>query len=72
MNFNETRILGRTGLAVGRLGVSSSFGAPAQAYEEAFEKGCNYFTWGSFIKGRSSEMGTAIKNIVHIGPGPKN
>ncbi|MBT6501181.1 MAG: hypothetical protein HOK67_14895 [Deltaproteobacteria bacterium] len=62
--FNQSTTLGRTGLKVGRLGVSSSFGAPAAAYEAAFERGCNYFTWGTFIKGRSSEMKTALKNII--------
>jgi aryl-alcohol dehydrogenase-like predicted oxidoreductase len=64
MQFNEKRILGRTGLLVGRLGISSSFGAPAAAFEEAFDKGCNYFTWGTFIKGRSPEMKKAIKSIL--------
>jgi predicted aldo/keto reductase-like oxidoreductase len=39
--------LGRTGLKVGRLGVAASYGAPAEAFEEAFEKGCNYFYLGS-------------------------
>jgi hypothetical protein len=46
MNFNNKTVLGKTGLMTGRLGISSSFGASAQAYEEAFERGCNYFTWG--------------------------
>jgi aryl-alcohol dehydrogenase-like predicted oxidoreductase len=59
--------LGRTGLDVGRLGISSSFGAPAEAYEEAFERGCNYFNWGTFIKGRSGAMGKAIRNLVDRG-----
>ena len=63
MDFETKAILGRTGLMAGRLGISSSFGAPAEAYEEAFERGCNYFTWGTFIKGRSAEMATAVKNI---------
>jgi len=63
MDFSQKRTLGRTGLQVGRLGISSSFGAPAVAFEEAFERGCNYFTWGTFIKGRSSEMQKAIRNI---------
>ncbi|NIM10992.1 MAG: hypothetical protein GTO45_03310 [Candidatus Aminicenantes bacterium] len=67
MNFAEKITLGRTGLKAGRLGLSSSFGAPAQAFEEAFEKGCNYFTWGTFIKGRSSEMKKAILNITQKG-----
>ena len=52
MIFSEKATLGRTGLRVGRLGISSSFDAPAMAFEEAFERGCNYYTWGTFIKGR--------------------
>ena len=67
MNFKEKRKLGRTDLLAGRLGIASSFGAPAKGYEEAFEKGCNYFTWGTFIKGRSNEMKIAIKNIFNKG-----
>lgn len=67
MIFSEKAILGRTGLEVGRLGISSSFGAPAAAFEAAFERGCNYFTWGTFIKGRSSAMLTAIHNITAAG-----
>jgi len=67
MTFSERTILGRTGLGVGRLGISSSFGAPAAAFEAAFERGCNYFTWGTFIKGRASAMRTAIRNIVAAG-----
>ncbi len=67
MNFNEKAILGRTNLSVGRLGVASSYGAPATAFEEAFEQGCNYFVWNSFIKGRSKEMLTAIRNIIRKG-----
>ncbi len=67
MDFNKKRILGKTGREAGRLGISSSFGAPAAAFEEAFEKGCNYFTWGTFIRGRSSEMEKAVRNIVSGG-----
>lgn len=62
-NFNEPVVLGRSGLKVGRLGISSSYGAPAIAFEEAFEKGCNYFVLGSFMKGRSKEMIQAIHQI---------
>ena len=65
--LSQPTILRRTGLKVGRLGMSSSFGAPAAAFEEAFERGCNYFTWGTFIRGRSSAMRTAIRNIVAAG-----
>lgn len=67
MVFSERVTLGRTGLKTRRLGISSSYGAPAQAFEEAFERGCNYFTWGTFIKGRSPEMKEAIRNIVKRG-----
>ena len=67
MTFREKIKLGKTGLLVGKLGISSSFGAPAKAFEEAFENGCNYFTWGTFIKGRSDEMKEAIKSIIKKG-----
>jgi aryl-alcohol dehydrogenase-like predicted oxidoreductase len=67
MKLNEQVVLGRTGLSVGRLGISSSFGAPCAAFELAFEKGCNYFTWGTFIKGRSPEMKKALLNIIAKG-----
>jgi aryl-alcohol dehydrogenase-like predicted oxidoreductase len=46
---------------VGRLGVAESYGAQASAFEEAFEKGCNYFYWGSGRK--KAEMTKAIRNI---------
>jgi aryl-alcohol dehydrogenase-like predicted oxidoreductase len=67
MNFQQKTTLGRTGLEVGRLGIASSYGAPAEAYEEAFEKGCNYFTIGSFIQGRKKGMVEAIRNITSSG-----
>ena len=67
MDFREKITLGRTDLTVGRMGISSSFGAPAESFEEAFEKGCNYFTWGTFIKGRSDQMRKAIRNIIKKG-----
>jgi hypothetical protein len=35
----EPTTLGRTGLKVGRLGVSASYGIPATAVEMAFERG---------------------------------
>ena len=67
MDFRDKVTLGRTGLQVGRLGISSSYGAPAKAFEEAFDRGCTYFSWGTFIKGRSSEMKKAIRNLVARG-----
>ncbi len=67
MNFSEKVILGKTGLKVGRFGISSSYGAPSEAFEEAFDHGCNYFTWGTFVKGDSREMKKAIRKIVQKG-----
>ena len=63
MTFNEKVVLGRTGLKVGRLGIASGYWAPAQAIEEAFERGCNYMTWGTFVKGYSPHMRDALRNI---------
>ncbi len=67
MSFHEPAVLGRTGLKVGRLGVASGYGTPTAAIEEAFERGCNYFTWGTVIKGYSAYMRQALKNIVAKG-----
>jgi len=44
----ERGVLGRTGLAVGRLGMASTFGVPAAGVERAFEHGVNYFYWGTY------------------------
>jgi aryl-alcohol dehydrogenase-like predicted oxidoreductase len=57
----ESRILGRTGLRVGRLGVAASYGAPAAAVERAFEMGANYLYWGSI---RRSGFRQAIRNLA--------
>jgi aryl-alcohol dehydrogenase-like predicted oxidoreductase len=67
MAFNESVVLGRTGLKVGRLGLASGYGAPAEAFEEAFEQGCNYWTWGTVVKGRSKHMLKAIRGVVAKG-----
>jgi aryl-alcohol dehydrogenase-like predicted oxidoreductase len=64
MRFDEKRLLGSTGLEVGPLGLASSYGAPASAFEKAFEMGCNYFYWGSM---RKSGMRDAIRNICGKG-----
>lgn len=57
----DNRKLGRTGLTVGPLGVAASYGAPAEAFEAAFEKGCNYFYLGS--DRHRSGMRRAIRNL---------
>jgi predicted aldo/keto reductase-like oxidoreductase len=62
--FKE-RILGATRLNVGPLGLAASYGAPAEAFEEAFDKGCNYFYLGS---GRHrAGMQRAIRNLCGQG-----
>ncbi len=66
-DFREPAVLGRTGLKVGRLGIASGYGAPAAAIEEAFERGSNYFTWGTVIKGYARGMREALRNIVAKG-----
>jgi hypothetical protein len=67
MAFHSPTTLGTTGISVGRLGVASSYRAPPEAYEEAFEAGCNYFTWGSFIRGRSRDFMTAAQSLFAQG-----
>jgi aryl-alcohol dehydrogenase-like predicted oxidoreductase len=61
----EQRVrLGGSGLMAGRLGLGASYGAPAAAYEKAFNAGCNYFYWGAL---RRSHMAEAIRNITARG-----
>jgi aryl-alcohol dehydrogenase-like predicted oxidoreductase len=59
-DFSQQRILGRTGLSVSRLGLGASFGAPSASYLEAFERGVNYFYWGSLRKGAMRDAIRAI------------
>jgi aryl-alcohol dehydrogenase-like predicted oxidoreductase len=57
----ERTTLGRTGREVGRLGISASYGVPAAAVEQAFERGVNYLYWGSM---RKEEFGRALRNLM--------
>ncbi len=59
--FPERITLGRSGLRVSKLGLGSSFQAPTSSYLEAFERGVNYFYWGSI---RRSLMGDAIRELA--------
>ena len=59
--FEQRTMLGRTGLQVSKLGLGSSFNAPTPAYREAFDRGVNYFYWGS---ARRKFMGDAIREIA--------
>jgi aryl-alcohol dehydrogenase-like predicted oxidoreductase len=62
-DFHRTT-LGRTGLPVCRLGVACSYGAPAEAFEEAFDHGVNYFYFGGR---RTGAMAQAVQNILSRG-----
>jgi len=63
----EKRILGQTGIEVSRIGISSSFGADVSVFNEALEAGCNYFTWGTFIRGRSRAFKDFMQDIAVSG-----
>jgi len=56
----ERRVLGRTGLEVGRLGISFGYGVPGDALERAFEQGVNYIYWGSR---RGASFGEGLKRL---------
>lgn len=60
-SWTEKVPLGRSGLMVSKLGLGSSYPAPTRSYEEAFERGVNYFYWGSR---RRDLMGDAIRSIA--------
>jgi aryl-alcohol dehydrogenase-like predicted oxidoreductase len=47
--------LGRTNVEVARIGLASSYGAPAGTVELAFDHGVNYFYWGSIRRGGFGE-----------------
>lgn len=59
-DFHGARLLGRTAFPVARLGVAGGYGAPAKAFEMAFDRGVNYFYHGSF---RRNGMNEAIQHI---------
>ena len=54
---------GANGFPVGRLGVAAVTEPQPEAFEEAFDRGVNYF-WGSR---RTAAMGEAIRRIVRKG-----
>jgi aryl-alcohol dehydrogenase-like predicted oxidoreductase len=60
-DFLDKRELGQTKLLSSRLGIGSSFGAPARVIEEAFHRGINYLYWGSI---RRPEFGRAMRNLA--------
>jgi aryl-alcohol dehydrogenase-like predicted oxidoreductase len=60
-DYTQKVPLGQTGLMVSRLGIGSSFGAPASVIEEAVEQGVNYLYWGSI---RRPAFGRAMRNLA--------
>jgi len=57
----ENRILGRTGVTVGPLGISASYGVPAAAVERAVEAGITYVYWGSV---RTAAFADALRHLA--------
>jgi aryl-alcohol dehydrogenase-like predicted oxidoreductase len=57
----EPRALGRTGLMVGPLGLSATYGVPTAAVERAVDEGMNYLYWGTY---RRAAFGQAIRNLA--------
>jgi aryl-alcohol dehydrogenase-like predicted oxidoreductase len=57
----EDRVLGRTGVTVGPLGISASYGVPAAAVERAVEAGMTYVYWGSL---RTAAFAEALRHLA--------
>lgn len=62
MRFAD-RTLGRTGVTVGPLGISASYGVPAAAVERAIEAGMNYVYWGSV---RTRAFAAALRHVAPV------
>jgi len=61
-DYKERRMLGRTGLSVGRLGLAAGYKVPAAAVEKAFkEYGVNYFYWET----RKQGMKEGLRRLVN-------
>jgi len=62
MDLHAPTILGRTGLTVSRLGLSSGYGVPASAVVRAFhDHGVNFFHWST--RG-GSQLTTALRQLI--------
>ncbi len=60
-DFLERRPIGRTGLSSSRLGIGSTFNAPASVIEDAFHRGINYLYWGTV---RQPDFARAMVNLA--------
>lgn len=59
--WNSKVVLGRSGLEVSRLALGSSFGLEAADIEHAFERGINFFYWGSY---RRPSFGRGLSQLA--------
>jgi predicted aldo/keto reductase-like oxidoreductase len=55
------RILGATAREVGPIGLGSSYGLPGREVERAFERGVDFFLWGSM---RKSDFGRGVREVA--------
>src|SRR5262245_45195472 len=60
MPFSDKVILGKTGLLVSRIGIGCSYGIGTRALEEAFDRGINYFYFGTL---RRAAMAQAVQHL---------
>ena len=60
-DFKSTIEIGNTGVVSSRLGIGSTFNAPASAIEEAFDQGINYLYWGTV---RQPGFAEAMRNLT--------
>ncbi len=61
MDLRTPTKLGRSGLRVSRIGLGSSYGIGAADVERAFDRGINYFYWGSV---RRPSFGKGVRTIA--------
>src|SRR5436190_24158981 len=64
VTFEKKIELGKTGIRVSRIGIGSSYGINTSSLEEAFERGINYFYFGTL---RKAAMAHAVQNIARKG-----
>jgi len=60
-SYSQKIVLGRTGLQVSRMGIGCSYGVDTRAMEEAFERGINYFYFGTL---RRAAMARAVHHLA--------
>jgi aryl-alcohol dehydrogenase-like predicted oxidoreductase len=61
MSYDQKVALGRTGLQVSRIGIGCSYGVDASSLMQAFDRGMNYFYFGTL---RRSAMAKAIHELT--------